>query len=409
MLANRGLGGAGSSRGRREINRTRFGEPGAKEGNGVARASAAKLIIGIPLDNPDLLYASGFRAVDPVVLLDTGNARTLVVSSMESGRAARECPSVRVLTPAAMGIRKRVRGGMALWAKRLLDREGLRRVRVPSTFPLGAARFLERRGVGLQVEEGPFYRERAVKRPDEIRRIGEAQEAAVIAMRAAIRMIGAAAGDRDGFLKLGGSRLTSEAVRLEIQRVLLDRDCVGQDLIVAGGDASTDPHAVGEGPLRAHEPIVIDIFPRHQRHGYWGDLTRTVVRGEASPKLRRQYAAVRAAQLAALAAVRPGVSCSTVNEAAKREFKRRGFETGYSNGRPHGFIHGAGHGVGLAIHEAPSVANVEGRLRAGNVITIEPGLYYPGIGGIRIEDTIVVTRTGWRNLGPCEKRFELLD
>ena len=372
-------------------------------------ATMPKLIIGIPLENPDLFYASGFRAVDPVVLLDTGTARTLVVSTMESGRAARECPGVRVVTPQDLGLKRRYRGGQAQWAKRLLDREGFRRVRVPSSFPVGPARFLESRGARVQVETGPLYPERAVKRPDEIRRIGEAQEAAVIAMRAAIRVIADAAWDREGFLKHGGRRLTSEAVRLEIQRVLLARDCSGQDQIVACGETSADPHAIGEGPLRAHEPIVIDIFPRHQRHGYWGDLTRTVVRGTASAKLRRQYAAVRAAQRAALAAVRPGVSCARVHAAACHEFKRRGFETGFTAGRPHGFIHGTGHGVGLAIHEAPSVANVEGRLRAGNVITVEPGLYYLGVGGIRIEDMIVVTRTGWRYLVPCEKRFELLD
>jgi len=369
----------------------------------------AKLIIGIPLENPDLLYASRFRAVDPVVLLDSGGRRTLVVSTMESGRAARECPGLRVLTPPELGLKRRYRGGLAQWAKRLLDREDLRCVQVPSAFPLGSARFLERHSVRLRIGSGAFYPERAVKQPEEIARIREAQEAAVIAMRAAIRLIAGAGFDGEGFLKIGGRRLTSEMVRLEVQRVLLQRDCVGQDIIIAGGEASADPHAVGEGPLRAREPIVLDIFPRHQRHGYWGDLTRTVVRGPASPKLRRQYAAVRAAQQAALAAVRPGVSGATVHEAAKREFARRGFETGFTDGKPHGFIHGTGHGVGLAIHEAPSVSAAEGRLRAGHVVTIEPGLYYPGLGGIRIEDTIEVTRSGWRYLVPCEKRFELLD
>jgi Xaa-Pro aminopeptidase len=196
-------------------------------------------------------------------------------------------------------------------------------------------------------------------------------------------------------------------VQKTITRVLMDHHCLSRDTIVAGGTQAADPHEKGHGPLRAHEAIVIDIFPKHQDHGYWGDLTRTVVRGRATAGLRRMYHAVRMAQSAALNAVKPGVRCATVHRRAAAELEMRGFKTTTVDGRRVGFIHGTGHGVGLEIHERPSLGLGKDRLKSGHVITIEPGLYYPEHGGIRIEDTIVVTHKGWRYLVPCERRFEV--
>jgi Xaa-Pro aminopeptidase len=226
-------------------------------------------------------------------------------------------------------------------------------------------------------------------------------------MRAAIAMIADTAIDARGILTKRGKTVTAEDVRRTIMRTLLDHSCLGKETIVACAEHSIDPHDVGSGPLRAHEPIVIDIFPQHTGHNYWGDLTRTVVKGSPSPALRRMYQAVRAAQSAALSRLRPGVRCRTVHNAAVRELERRGYETRRIDGKPAGFIHSTGHGLGLAIHEAPRLALSDVRLRRGHVVTVEPGLYYPGIGGIRIEDTVVVTAQGWKYLVPCEKRFEV--
>jgi Xaa-Pro aminopeptidase len=201
--------------------------------------------------------------------------------------------------------------------------------------------------------------------------------------------------------------ITAEAVKKLIHGILLDHDCTGKDTIVACGRQAVDPHEQGHGPLRAGKAIVIDIFPQHIRSGYWGDLTRTVVRGAAGHELRGMYSAVRAAQLAALERIKSGVKGSTVHRAAAAELTRRGFRTENLDGQPAGFIHSTGHGVGLAIHEGPSLSASGGRLRAGHVVTVEPGLYYPAVGGVRIEDTVEVTRDGWRYLVPCEKRFEI--
>lgn len=372
------------------------------------KSTGARLIVGVPLENPDLLYASGFRAVDPVVLLDCNGARTLVVSPMESSRAARECPRVSVMDSKSLRLGRSERGRLSSWALHLVRRCGVRAVLVAPTFPLGVARRLETAGVRLSVARGPLYPERLVKNADELRAIAESQQAAVIAMRAAVRMIADSSIDGDNVLRFARRPLTAEDVRRAIERVLLEHDCAGHDLIVACGQYATDPHAVGTGPLLANKPIVIDIFPQHKQHGYWGDLTRTVVRGRASHELRNLYQAVRAAQQAALAAVRPGVRGATVHACAVRALEERGYRTGVKDGRGFGFIHGTGHGVGLAIHEGPTLGPAsEFRLRSGHVVTVEPGLYYPEMGGVRIEDTVVVTAHGWRYLVPCEKRFEV--
>ena len=248
---------------------------------------------------------------------------------------------------------------------------------------------------------------RAVKSGEEVKKIQESQQAAVIAMRAAMALIASAEITRRDGLAIRGRALTSEMVRRLITHTLLEQDCSGKGTIVACGPQSVDPHALGTGPLMAHQPIVIDIFPQHEAHGYWGDLTRTVVRGTPTPALRRMYHAVRAAQGAALATIRAGVSCRRVHRAAADEFVRRGYDTRAIDGRAVGFIHSVGHGVGLAIHEWPRVSLNDTRLRKGHVITVEPGLYYPDIGGIRVEDTVMVTTDGWRGLVPCEKRFEI--
>jgi Xaa-Pro aminopeptidase len=177
--------------------------------------------------------------------------------------------------------------------------------------------------------------------------------------------------------------------------------------IVAGGPQSADPHERGHGPLRAGQPIVIDIFPQHMETGYWGDITRTVVRGRAPAALRAMYRAVREAQEDALRAVRPGVSGATVHRGVVATFARRGFATGVVDGKQVGFFHGTGHGVGLQVHEAPSLALAHRRLPRGAVVTVEPGLYYPEIGGVRIEDTVVVTADGCEVLAACSKRLEV--
>ena len=369
----------------------------------MKKLTAPKLMIGSPNVYADILYTTGFKAPDAVVVLQTRQACFLAVSRMEVGRARAANPALTVVTPEDLGVPAAQRRRLSAWAVALLRRAGAKRADVPASFPFGAARRIEGAGMRLRVAEGAFIPQRVIKRPDELDHLRAAQRATVAAMGTARELIRQAHVGRNGELRLSGAPLTAERVRRAINAALLERDCIGGEPIVACGAQGADPHGVGHGPLRAGEPIVIDIFPQHQETGYWGDLTRTVVKGQPSATVRRMYRAVLAAQAGALALVRAGRRVAAIHRAVSVILERQGFANRTVDGVPEGFIHGTGHGVGLEIHEAPSLARTDGVLRAGHVVTVEPGLYYREHGGMRIEDTVIVTRTGFEYLATCPK------
>jgi len=192
-------------------------------------------------------------------------------------------------------------------------------------------------------------------------------------------------------------------VRGAIEISLLEDGCEAAETIVAGGLQAADPHAAGRGPLAADWPIVIDIFPRAKASRYYADMTRTVLRGEASLEVVEMYRAVLMAQERGLAAVSAGISGREVHERVSEAFS----EMGYKEREGCGFTHSTGHGVGLQVHENPSLSEVGEELQAGHVVTVEPGLYYPEIGGVRLEDLVVVEPAGCRDLTCFERELVL--
>ncbi len=212
---------------------------------------------------------------------------------------------------------------------------------------------------------------------------------------------------RDGWLRRSGSKFTSEDLRGVVDSTILKLGGIPVRTICAGGDQAVDPHEIGHGPLRAHSPIVMDIFPRSQSTGYFGDLTRTVVKGRASEKLKEVYALVEEGTRLGHKSIHDGADGRKIHEDILALFDSRGFKTGMKSGRMQGFFHGTGHGLGLDIHEAPSISRRGSVLRAGHVVTVEPGLYYLGLGGVRIEDVALVTKTGSRNLTRAPKFLEI--
>jgi Xaa-Pro aminopeptidase len=365
------------------------------------------LLIGHGGDLSDIRYGCGFTPVDPVVFLDGGLEQHLVVPLLEVGRAGNEAPRTRVHTPADLLIPVAKRRQFGAWAVALLKQTGHRRVRVPSFFPASVLVYLKKAGVRVEITEEPLYPERAVKRAAELECIRKVQRAAVAATRAAVEEIRLARVGPRGLLLRHGKKLTAEAVKVVIELELMKRQCQSRDTIVACGRQAADPHDRGTGPLSASQTIVLDIFPQHKIHGYWGDITRTVVKGTARPELHRLYQTVLQAQRHALSLIKPGVRADRVHEAVQADFQAVGYVTETRQGHPVGFFHGTGHGVGLDIHEDPRISSAPVRLRAGHVVTVEPGLYYPELGGVRIEDTVAVTREGFQMLCPCEKVFEL--
>lgn len=252
----------------------------------------------------------------------------------------------------------------------------------------------------------PFFEERLLKTADEVEAISRAMQRTEAAMGAAIGAIREAE-VHDGVLRWRGTTLTAERVRRLIFMTLIEDGLLAQHTIVACGEAGCDPHNEGSGPLRAGQSIIIDIFPRDEASRYFADITRTVVKGRASDMLRKMYWAVAAGQERAFALLRDGSDGEAIHRDVQATLERHGFQSGEVNGRMQGFFHGTGHGLGLEVHELPRISKLPTILGSGNVVTVEPGLYYPGIGGVRIEDVVVVTETGYTNLTRYPKELEV--
>jgi Xaa-Pro aminopeptidase len=370
----------------------------------LADAGADGYLLDADSGDSDQRYLSGFDAPDEFVTLYTPEETVLLVSGLEYGRAVEESRADEVVRLSDYDFQEKVaehgRGeARTRVCADFLDDYGVESVAAPERFPLGTADSLREQGFSVEVLPGDVVTEiRAVKADEEIEHVHEAQRANEAAMAAAEDLL-AGATVEDGVLHRDGEVLTSERVTEEIEVTLLRHGCALDETIVACGADAADPHDRGSGPLRAGETIVIDIFPRNKATKYHGDMTRTFVVGEASDEVRERYDDTREAFEAALDAVEPGATGEEVHAAVCDVYEAKGYDTLRSDPSAEtGFIHSTGHGIGLDVHELPRVSPSGGELRPGHVVTIEPGLYDPDVGGIRIEDLVVVTEDGYRNL-----------
>jgi Xaa-Pro aminopeptidase len=378
-------------------------------GSDVRRAPVGRLIYAASETDADLLYPTGFFAPDPFLYVQRGPTRFLVMNDLELDRARGQATVDRVLSWSEIAAPLEKNGRRAPVADvvaRVLMQLGLRRVTVPRSFPLGLARELERRRVRLDLGPDPFWPERELKEPREVRAIGASLRAAEAGLLAGIEALRSCR-IRNGWLKRDGRGFTAEDLRSVVNTRMMADGFVPAHTICAPGDQAVDPHEGGHGPIRAHQPVVMDIFPRSEATGYFGDLTRTVVRGRASFALHEIYAIVHEGVRLGHRMLRAGASGMTIHKAIQALFERQGYQTGLKDGRMQGFFHGTGHGLGLEIHEPPSIGKRPCTLRAGHVVTVEPGLYYLGLGGVRIEDVALVTATGSRCLTRVPKQLEI--
>jgi Xaa-Pro aminopeptidase len=346
--------------------------------------------------NADMLYFGRFSVPDPFIALAVGRRKYAVLNALEFGRGKKESAFDKILPIEPYLQRARERWPrrqpgpaevIALVAAELKQK----RFTIPEDFPAGLAAKLAGLGVQLTIADGPLFPEREIKSAAEIAALREGNRCSALGIAAAERLLRASK-IKNGRLFHRGAPLTSERLKFVIESACLEAGALSIGTIAAGGDQACDPHCQGTGPLRAHELIIVDVFPRVQRTGYHGDMTRTFLRGRASDAQRALVAAVRAAQLGALAAIRAGINGCDVHRGVVAEFERRGFKTAHTPKGSVGFFHGTGHGLGLAIHEPPRLSGaVDYTLRRGSVVTVEPGLYYPGLGACRIEDVVQVT------------------
>lgn len=369
---------------------------------------------------PDQLVASRFLSGDPFVYIETDGRRLLAVGDFEVGRARSESGADEVWSYSELGVselyaarldRHAIERELALRSAR---RAGLDAAVVPGWFPLATAEHLRAAGIGVHIDDDRFDQRRRRKDAHAIAAIREVTLLVEDSMQLIRARLAACGIDADGTLRDEGGVLTSERLHAAVRSFWAENGLEGELPIIAGGAHAADPHDVGSGPLAAHSPVLCDLFPRSARSRYHGDMTRTFCVGEPPAELVELHATVELALDTALAAIRPGVLGSSLDARTCELFEQHGYPTTRS---PAGvdpssiarYVHGLGHGVGLAIHEEPGLGRGgHEELHAGDVVTVEPGLYRVGFGGVRLEDIVVVTATGCENLNRLDRSLSVI-
>jgi Xaa-Pro aminopeptidase len=368
----------------------------------MRRNEESRLLVAASEGDANMLYATAFFAPDPFIFFEHSGAKYIVMSDLEIDRAKEQADVDRVLSLSHYQSELKKNGiqvpATADVLERIFREKEIDRVAVPANFPTLLADELRARNFVLEVRKDPFFPEREKKRADEVKKIRDSLRAAGLGLEAGIQTLRKAKISRDRYLYIGGARLTSERLKTAVNTAIMAQGWVPSHTIISSGDQCCDPHHEGSGPIKAHTSIIFDIFPRSQKTGYFGDLSRTVVRGRASERLKEAYATVQAGQEVAYRAIRHGADGREIHQKILALFEQRGFPTGKIDGRMQGFFHGTGHGLGLDIHEPPRISPSAATLRAGHVVTVEPGLYYIGMGGVRLEDVVLVTKTGNQKL-----------
>lgn len=368
------------------------------------------LIIASSEKDADLYYATKFIAPDAFVFVQVREKKYILASDLEIDRAKKQARVHGVFSLSRLAAEYKQKHKKACSFTELvlyfLKKLKVKSILVPGNFPVHYYEPLKRSGLRIRYQKGVFFRERLTKDRAEITAITRALRATEKAAHEAIRTLKHSVIRKDK-LYFSGKILTSEILRTIIHQALLKEGCAGKHTIVSCGHHSIDPHDQGSGPIYAHQPVMMDIFPRSEKTLYYADFTRTVVRGKASPRLKKMYAAVKEGQDLAFKMIRHGMTGKKVHEAIQARFTQLGFRTGLKDGRMQGFFHSTGHGLGLEIHEPPRVGAGEDILKTGQVITVEPGLYYKGVGGVRLEDVVVVTKKGCKNLTKFPRQLEI--
>jgi Xaa-Pro aminopeptidase len=380
--------------------------------------SNAWMMAGIPALNAGLYRRIRFLVGDPVAWIQledpSGKTSTLILRDIEMERAKVAANAKSIACPADFtpmgGLSGDRETATAQSAAEFLRRRDCKSVTVDRSLPMIFAEMLKRAGIEVICDTEWGLIERRQKDASEIQAIQTAQTTTEEVMKLACTTIAKSTTNASGVLVHEGKELSSERMQSMIDVWLLERGYSNPTSIVASGPVGADCHEHGHGPLRTGEPIIVDIFPKDKKSLYNGDCTRTVVHGTIPEAVRKMHAAVAKAKSDAIAVIKAGVTGQFVHETTSKSMESSGYKMGFP---PEGsddlftsMVHGTGHGLGLEVHEPPLLAAGGPELLEGDVVTVEPGLYCKKIGGIRIEDMVVVTKTGCVNLN---RLYEGLD
>lgn len=363
---------------------------------------SAPLLYSSSEASPDVLYFGQFFCPDPFISLQVGKKKIALLNKLEYSRGLKES-AFDIILPLEDWAKKskktfpKVASGPAQWICLLAKHFKLKSFKVHNNFPSGLLIQLQKAKIKVEVVEGALFPERYIKTEKEIKWITQALKITAGALGVAEKILKASKINK-GYIHYEGKKLTAERLRFFMDSYCLEQGAVAQHTIVAGGPQGCDPHCMGSGPLKANELIVVDVFPRVTKTGFYGDMTRTFLKGKPTAAQRLLYKAVHEAQKKAMAAIKHKAEGKAVHKAAADYFEAKGYKTENIKSINQGFIHGTGHGLGLDLHEDLRINTNGDKLKSGHVFTVEPGLYYPKIGGVRIEDVVEVTQSGYNKL-----------
>ena len=357
---------------------------GGRRRAAARRARAAKVDALLVSRPQDVAYLSGFTGEDSLLVLGPGWAR-LITDGRFAEQAARECGDVEIEVRAG-GVGEAV--GRALKGRRV-RRLGVQAGQVTVQFRDALAAKLPTKRI--RPTTGVVAKLREVKDDGEVRAIRKAIRVAERAFKELLAL---------GRRKWVGRTERDLAAELDYRMRLAGAEGPAFETILAAGAHGSLPHCrPGSTRIRGDRPVLIDWGARVA--GYCSDLTRVVFIGKIPPRLGKVYEVVRRAQAAGIAAARAGASCRAVDAAARGVIAEAGFGER--------IVHSLGHGLGRQVHESPGLGRTaKTRLRSGMVVTIEPGIYLPGTGGVRIEDDVLILPGGCRRLTSLPRNVEAM-
>ena len=374
------------------------------------------LVVGDTVRHPELRHEVPLGIPDSFVYAEVDGKRIVAISSMEAMRVEALDTDLEVRPFEEFGWDEIRRSGIDTYEAdrrltvRIAEGLGVGKAAVPRGFPLGSAEALRAAGVELAVDQQLFDDRRRRKNEHELAGIRRAQKATEAGVAVATDLI-ARADRSNGHLELDGEALTCELLKEHIQAAFLRNGALAEEMIVSHGPQTAIGHDMGSGPIGADDVVLLDLFPVDLESACFADLTRTFVVGDAPGEFAEWHSLCREALELACAEVRPGADGGAIHRLVSQFFADHGFPTQLTKAEGEvlrdGFYHGLGHGVGLEVHEAPALGMIGQELVAGDVITIEPGLYRHGFGGVRVEDLLLVTEDGYERLTDCPYELEL--
>ncbi len=379
--------------------------------------TTAHLTAGVPTTNAILYHTIRFLVGDPAALIEIEGAtpsRILILREIEMSRAKQHARADAVFgysdfTPAT-GLSGDRATGAAQSVVECLQRNNITRVITDRSLPFIYAFHIQLAGITLEYDPDKGVLDRRAKDEQEIANLAEAQRITEQVMERACQLIARAPADTKGTLQHDNATLTAERVQSLLNIWLLELGYDNPGSIVACGPEGGDCHNHGHGPLRTGQPVIVDIFPQNKSSLYNGDCTRVVVHGDIPDEIERYHAAVLEAKAVAIGATRAGVTGEAVHNETIRVITAHGYHMGIpADNAPDDFAsmpHGTGHGIGIEVHEPPLLDVGGPMLIVGDALTIEPGLYSKALGGVRIEDMVIVTETGCKNLNTLHEGLD---